>query len=167
MYNYREGEKQMKNLTSYLITIFVVLFWIFRIAVALTQTMGIEIGIAVSNITYEIILLFITLLAIVLIIKRNLLGALIYFASYLMYFGQDAYNGITRIIEGSSVQSDYFSVFVAVFAIILSVSCLIDILLNKERTNDTIKKKTDWFYKNKDFDRNLDDRADKNNYRIL
>lgn len=28
-------------------------------------------------------------------------------------------------------------------------------------------KKTDWFYKNEEFDRKLDDRADKNNYRTL
>ena len=30
-----------------------------------------------------------------------------------------------------------------------------------------VDKKTDWFYKNEQFDRKMDDRADKNNYRTL
>jgi len=30
-----------------------------------------------------------------------------------------------------------------------------------------VDKQTDWFYKNKEYDRKLDERADKNQYRTL
>ena len=40
-------------------------------------------------------------------------------------------------------------------------------LMDKNRTNHPVDKKTDWFYKNEEFDRKLDDRADKNNYRTM
>ena len=39
--------------------------------------------------------------------------------------------------------------------------------LDKNRKNNPKDKKTDWFYKNEEFDRKLDDRADKNNYRTM
>ena len=41
-----------------------------------------------------------------------------------------------------------------------------DIFLNKDRKGSTRDKKTDWFYTNKDYDRKLDDRADKNQYKF-
>ena len=42
-----------------------------------------------------------------------------------------------------------------------------DLLLDKNRKENPKDKKTDWFYKNEEFDRKLDDRADKNNYRTM
>lgn len=56
---------------------------------------------------------------------------------------------------------------VSVIGIILAILTLIDVLFNKDRTNTGMNKKTDWFYNNKDFDRQLDERADKNNYRTM
>ena len=40
-------------------------------------------------------------------------------------------------------------------------------LLDKNRKLNPKDKKTDWFYQNEEFDRKLDDRADKNNYRTM
>ena len=40
-------------------------------------------------------------------------------------------------------------------------------LFDKNRKANPKDKKTDWFYNNKDFDREKDDRADTNNYRTL
>ena len=40
-------------------------------------------------------------------------------------------------------------------------------LLDKNRVNNPKDKKTDWFYKGEQYDRQLDERADKNNYRTL
>ena len=37
-------------------------------------------------------------------------------------------------------------------------------LLDKNRKLNPKDKKTDWFYQNEEFDRKLDDRADKNNF---
>ena len=55
----------------------------------------------------------------------------------------------------------------SMLGIILPLAVLIDLLLDKNRKNNPKDKKTDWFYKNEEFDRKLDDRADKNNYRTM
>ena len=44
---------------------------------------------------------------------------------------------------------------------------LLDLLMDKNRKNHPKDKKTDWFYDNEQFDRKMDERADKNNYRTL
>ena len=157
----------MKSLASYLITIFVIFFWIFRIVVALTATLKMDIGIEPIDLTYEIILLFVTLIAIILIIKRNLIGALIYFASYLLYFGASVITQVIGIIDGTLESSQYINLLFSAIGIILSIATLIDVLFNKNRTNTGKNKKTDWFYKNEQFDRKFDERADKNNYRTM
>lgn len=53
--------------------------------------------------------------------------------------------------------------------ILISFSNMISLLTNKNRANTSGKKikKTDWFYKNEQFDRQMDERADKNNYRLM
>ena len=38
-------------------------------------------------------------------------------------------------------------------------------MVNKIRKRDPKDKKTDWFFQNEQYDRKLDDRADKNQYR--
>ena len=136
----------MKSLASYLITIFAVMFWIFRVAVALMATLKVNIGIEPINLTYEIILLFVTLIALVMVIKRNIIGALIYFAGYLLYFGTSAVSGVSDIINGVASAPQYMSIFLAVIAIFLSSAVLIDVLFNKNRTNTSVNKKMDWFY---------------------
>ena len=155
----------MKSLFSYLLIIFVIVFWILRIAVAFTTTMEIDIGITPINLTVEIILLFLTLLAIVLIIKRNIIGALIYFSSYLLYFGATTITQVISLIDGSLDKTQYLSLFVSIIGILLAVLTLIDVLFNRDRTNTRVDKKTSWFYDNKDFDRQFDERADRNEYR--
>jgi hypothetical protein len=50
---------------------------------------------------------------------------------------------------------------------ILPLFAIFDLALDKNRKAHPKDKKTDWFYKDERFDRNLDDRADKNNYRTL
>lgn len=157
----------MKSLASYLITMFTIMFWFFRLIIAFTTTLKIDIGIETVNLTYEIILLFVTLFAIILIIKRNIIGALIYFASYLFYFGSEAFTLINSLFEGTLLTSQYMSLFFAGIAILLATATLLDILFNKDRVNNGSNKKTDWYYKNEKYDRQLDERADKNNYRTM
>ena len=55
----------------------------------------------------------------------------------------------------------------SIIGIILPLIVLIDLLLDKNRKENPKDKKTDWFYQNEQFDRKLDDRADKNNYRTI
>ena len=59
------------------------------------------------------------------------------------------------------------SAFFSLIGVILAVAVLIELLLDKNRKVHPVDKKTDWFYKNEQFDRKMDDRADKNNYRTL
>ena len=67
----------------YLLLMLAAMFWIFRIVVAVTFNMGIEFGIEPLNFTAEIVLLFVTLFCFILIVKRNLFGALLYLISSL------------------------------------------------------------------------------------
>lgn len=157
----------MKSLASYLITTFTIMFWMFRLVIAFTATLKIDIGVEPINLNYEIILLFVSLLAIVLVVKRNIIGALLYFASYLLYFGSEAYTCIISLIEGTLGTDQYLNLFFACAAIVLATATLLDILFNKDRLNNGKSKKTDWYYKDETYDRKLDDRADKNNYRTM
>lgn len=101
-----------------------------------------------------------------------MVGALIYLLGYGMYFGTNVMTGITTLI---TVNSDmnmsnagmYLNTFIALIGIIIPVAVLFDLLLDKNRKANPKDKKTDWFYKNEQFDREMDDRADKNNYRTL
>ncbi|MDO5555435.1 MAG: hypothetical protein Q4G09_01900 [Clostridia bacterium] len=156
----------MVSFFSYLITISGVIFWIFRLIVATTYTMSINFGIMPLNITIEIVLLFITFLCLVLILKRNIIGALIYFVVYGLYFGTDLYNGIINIINGQTSVLDYTLLVISFIGVVIPFLSVIDIFFNKDRKQRNKNKKTDWFYKNKEYERKLDERADKNQYKF-
>ena len=143
------------------------MFWIFRIVIAFTATMGIEIGIVPINMTMELILLFVTILSIILVIKRKLVGGILYLLSYGAYFGVDLYNIIMNIINQSANVTDYASAFMSFLGVLLPVAVLLELLFDKNRKKHPKDKKTDWFYQNEQFDRKYDERADKNNYRTL
>lgn len=156
----------MISLYSYLLTAFGGLFWILRVVVAVTYTVGVEFPIIPLDFNIEIILLFVTVIAMVLIIKRNIIGALIYFVTYGLYFGNDLYNNVVNIINGQTGITDYLSIFISFVGVLIPFLTVIDIFLNKNRTGSTRDKKTDWFYKNEEYTRKLDERADKNQYKF-
>ena len=161
----------MRNLSTYLLVIFMVMFWIFRIMVTFMYELGSDFaGIIPLNKTLEIILLFVVLLCIILIVKRKMIGALIYLLSYGLYFGTDLTTKISMIFEDMTQEitiGTSLSMIVSLIGVVLPLAVLIDLLLDKQRKANPKDNKTDWFYKNKDFDRKLDDRADKNNYRTM
>ena len=158
----------MKSVGSYLLVFFMAMFWVFRIIVALTGTMGIEFAFQPINQSIEIILLFVTLLCIILVVKRKLLGGVIYLIGYGMYFGLDLYNTVISIMNGATIDLTQYAVILMSFiGVILPICVVFELLLDKNRKAHPVDKKTDWFYKNEQFDRKMDERADKNNYRIL
>ena len=61
----------MKNLFSWLVSIFIVMFWIFRVIITYMFAMGFEYAIKPFDLNTEVILLFITFIAILLIFRRN------------------------------------------------------------------------------------------------
>ena len=61
----------MANFSTWLIAIFMVMFWLFRAIVALCTKYSIDLlGIVAYNLNVEIIIAFVTVICIVLIIKR-------------------------------------------------------------------------------------------------
>ena len=86
--------------------------------------------------------------------------------SYLAYFGTDLINQVIPIFtSGQAEISSPMGAFTSFLGIILAFAVLLDLAVDKGRKPKD--KKTDWFYTNKEYDRQLDDRADKNNYRTL
>ena len=125
-------------------------------------------GLMPLNQNMEVILLFVVLLCIILVVKRKILGALLYLLSYGLYFGSTVIENIqvlTNAITGTVEIGTYSNLFMAVIGIILPIAVLLDLLWDRERKENPRDKKTDWFYNNEQYDRQLDERADKNNYR--
>ena len=86
-----------------------------------------------------------------------------------MYFGSDVATKLSALFEDASQLglNDYTALIISLIGIILPIAVLLDLLADKNRKAHPKDKKTDWFYKNEAYDRKLDDRADKNNYRTL
>ena len=161
----------MKNFSTILLVMFVAMFWVFRLIVAFMYEIGKDLGgIVPYNQQMEIILLFVVLLCMILIVKRKMVGALLYLVAYGMYFGTNlvsTFENMANSGEGLVDITIYLNGFIALLGVALPIAVLLDLLLDKNRKAHPKDKKTDWFYKNEKFDRKLDERADKNNYRTM
>lgn len=156
------------TLFSYMLTVFGVILWLFRSVVCALYTSGTDFIIQPLNVTFEIILVFATIPCIVLVFKRNIIGAACYMALYVSYFGTAIYNTMNNTVSADGLNvGNSLDLAVSIIGIIIPVLTFFDILFNKHRKSVIGgKKSTDWYYKNKDFDRKLDERADKNQYKI-
>ena len=157
----------MKNFSSWLIAMFAFMFWGFRLVGTTLASIGIEFMFVPSNMAMEIALLFITFICICFMIKRKLLAAVIYLVAHFMYYGPAFASHFMQLIDNTLDTTLYMGILFEFFALVLPIAALFDVLLDKNRKAHPTDKKTDWFYKNKDYDRKLDERADKNNYRTL
>ena len=164
----------MRNFSTWLLVMFMIMFWAFRAIVAVAAEFGMDFaGFHPLNNQMEIILLFVVLVCMILVVKRKVIGGLIYLIAYGMYFGTSAVNGIMTIVNGnidlvaSAGGSTYLNLLLSIVGLILPIAVVLDLLLDKNRKLNPKDKKTDWFYTNEAYDRKLDDRADKNNYRTL
>lgn len=157
----------MKTLIDWLVVIFMFMFWVFRVVVEYMYSTGRAFFVTPINETTEIILLFVTLFCIFLVIKREHIGGIIYFISYALYFGTDLYKNVKVVIDNGGQTSSlnaYSDIFFSAVAIVLSLIVMIDLLSDHLKRPDD--KKTEWFYNNKDLDRKVDEREDKNHYRL-
>jgi hypothetical protein len=159
----------MKKFSTYLLVVFMMLFWVLRIIITLASQLGKSfMGIVPMNETFEIAILFLTLLCVVLIVKRKMIGSLLYLTIHAIYFGGDVTNKLNILARNETLTLAQSTEFMfSMIGIILPLAVLLDLLLDKNRKMNPKDEKTDWFYKNEQFDRKLDDRADKNNYRTL
>ena len=161
----------MKKFSTWMIVMFIVMFWLFRVMMAVSAELNWDMGaLRPLNTQVEIMLLFVVLACIVLIVKRKMLGALIYLLAYGLYFGADIVNNLSVLLSAVETGVDinlYANLLMSLIGVILPIATLLDLLADKARKANPKDKKTDWFYDNEKFDRDLDERADKNNYRTL
>ena len=93
----------MKNFSTWMLVMFMIMFWFFRILVAVTYEMKIDFGgIEPFNQTMEIILLFVVLLCMILVVKRKVVGALIYLLAHGMYYGTTMISGLSTLFLGNT-----------------------------------------------------------------
>ena len=158
----------MKSLSSWLIAIFMIMFWGFRVIVAVTGQMEVPFAVKPYDNMTEIILCFVVLALVPFIFKRKLWAAIIYLGVYGWYFGRGLFTNTMAIINAETLATDiYLDMFVGLIAITLALVAVFDLLFERVKMKNPVNKDTDWFYKNKEYDRQLDERADKNNYRTM
>jgi len=89
-------------------------------------------------------------------------------AIYISYFGTAIYNSMNNIIDSNVINvSDTIDLVVAIIGVVIPILTFIDILFNKHRKAIVGgHKSTDWYYNDDKYERKLDDRADKNQYKI-
>lgn len=93
----------MKNFSTWLIVIFMVMFWLLRAIVALCTQYSIDLlGLQAYNLNLEIIIAFVTIPLIILVVKRKAIGSLLYLLVYGMYFGQHLFSSMMTVIQGQS-----------------------------------------------------------------
>ena len=162
----------MANFSTWLLAIFMVLFWLFRAIVALCTQYSIDfLGLVTYNFNWEVIIAFATLLCIILVVKRKMIGSLLYLMLYGVYFGEHFIINIITLIQGQGALDTSFAMnlLVDLVAIVLALFVLLDMLVDKGRKAHPIDRKTDWYFKNEKYDEELkarDKREDNNEYKF-
>ena len=157
----------MQKFSTWMVLALDVMFWILRIIAAYTSSMGMEFMIKPMDMNMEIAMIFLALICFVFIAKRKFLGSIVYMIGYIGYFGVYLFKNLQQMQAGSGMIDDYINVLFSLVGVALPLFTFFDLLLDKNRQSHPKDSKTDWFYKNEDFDIKLDDRADKNNYRTM
>lgn len=150
------------ELLSYMVNMFAIMFWLFRVYVALMVSSGSEIQFTTPGLELEITVIFITLISIFMIFKRNLIFASIYLGTYFAFFTY----GIALMNGNISTSKQLLNAMVMVVGIIIALLNFLDVMFNKNRKGSTKDNKTDWFYATDKYEREYDERADRNQYKI-
>ena len=143
------------------------ILFIFRFIVVFTGAMEIEFMIKPINLNYEIALLFVMLLSIILISKNKLSGAVILVIASLAYYGPSIIDQITVILSNTVSIEFAIQAIVSIVGIVIPIFAFFIIAFAKEQEKRPVDKKTDFFYKTDRYDREYDERVDKNNYRTM
>ena len=150
------------ELLSYMVNMFAIMFWLFRVYVALMVSRGSEIQFTTPGLELEITVIFITLISIFMIFKRNLIFASIYLGTYFAFFTY----GIALMNGNISTNKQLLNAMVMIAGIIIALLNFLDVMFNKNRKGSTKDNKTDWFYATDKYEREYDERADRNQYKI-
>ena len=155
------------NIISLMITILSMAFWVFRLVVCMLETLEVEFVFKALNLTLEIGLLFASIPCFVFVFKINIIGAAAYMGLYVSYFGTALFNTWTQTNADQGLNvGNSFEEMIAIVGVALGVLTFLDVLFNKYRKSIAgSHKSTDWYYNNDKYEREYDERADKNQYR--
>ena len=146
----------MQKFSTWMVLALDVMFWILRIIATYTNSMGIEFMIKPMDMNMEIAMIFVALICFVFIAKRKF-----------GYFGVYLFKNLQAMQAGNGMVDDYINVLFSLVGVALPLFTFFDLLLDKNRQSHPKDSKTDWFYNNKKYDMEKDERSDKNNYRTL
>ncbi len=152
----------MKSVVSYFITIIAVFYWIFRVVVCLMASMGREFICEPYNNTLEIVILFLTIPGILFVIRRNVIGATLYFGMYAAYFGTILYEDFLATQSFDLMNST--SMLFTALGVVIPFIAFCDVLIGSR--GGYAKNKEDWYYGKGNHEREYDERADRNQYKI-
>ena len=109
----------MKNLSSWLIVIFIIMYWLFRVIVAVMGSMALDFITKPIDNNIEIALLFIVLACVPFIFKRKLIGAIVYLISYGWYFGRGLMQNTMQLINGETLKfnQEYYNKYNKIVAV--------------------------------------------------
>ena len=150
------------ELISYMVNMFAIMFWLFRVYVALMISGGSEIPFTTPGIEMEIAVIFITLISIFMIFRRNLIFASIYLGTYFPFFTY----GIALMNGNISTNTQLLNAMLMILGILIALLNFLDVMFNKNRKGSTKDNRTDWFYATDKYEREFDERADRNQYKI-
>ena len=156
----------MKTMSNYLIIMLTILLLIFRLVVFITASMEIEFVVKPINMDNELALIFVMLFCTILISKNKLSGAIILTVASIAYYGPSLLGQITGLSSGVSLDSA-MQMVVSMLCIVIPIFAFFIIAFAKEQEKRPVDKKTDFFYKTDKYDREYDERADRNNYKTL
>ena len=109
----------MRSFANWMIVTFMAMFWGFRVFITYMATSGSDFLVKPIDTTVEIVLLFITLACIILVIKRQLFGGILYTVANVGYFGTDAWLAVKPLLTGETMSAgNSLTVLVAVVAVI-------------------------------------------------
>ena len=141
-------------------------YWLFRVIVCVMSTNNEEFFTAPINLPLEIALLFFSLICFVMIFKRSTLGGALFFASYTIYFGTALFEAVQTFKDSGQITLSVTTYLVYALGIIIPFLNFLDCWLMKSRKLFSGSGNTDWYYKNSEYDRKMDERADRNQYRL-
>ncbi len=156
----------MRSFEYYLILFFSGILFLFRLVVVITTVLGVKFSVVSLNVPFELVLLLLMLISIVLMVKIKLTGSIIFLVSSLCYYVPDLINSLENLSEVTSTIEGNIQLIATVIGILIPLFAFFIMLMAKKQQVRPVDKKTDFFYKGNQYDREYDERADKNNYRI-
>lgn len=155
----------MKSVFSYLIVFCAIIFWAFRVVVCFMYSMKKEFLCIPLNLNIEIAILFLTIIFMIFIVRRNFVATTFYFGMYAAYFGGSIFENFAATKEQVLAIANSLSLTMNFLGVLIPCLVFLDVAIQKMNYHPK-DGKTDWYYDNEKFDVKYDERADRNQYKI-